>query len=148
MGATHYANQAEVDIPENNKFNRMLAASVLFVGTKGTIDVFPLLKANTNDKDDTGNDCPKGDTEYVENQEELLEAAEEAAGGDLDDFNNYKPDWWKSPDGNRKIEWNPDGHANTNEGPHVTVRDFNGRRHSVTKKIFIKGRRTYRRTYK
>lgn len=79
----------------------------------------------------------------VQSQDELLQAAENAAGGSLDNFNNYKPNWWESPDGNRRIEWNPDGHANTNEGPHVTVRDFNGQRHVVTDKYFIEGWETY-----
>ena len=79
----------------------------------------------------------------VQSQDELLQAAENAAGGSLDNFNNYKPNWWESPDGNRRIEWNPDGHANTNEGPHVTVRDFNGQRHVVTDKYFIDGWETY-----
>lgn len=80
---------------------------------------------------------------YVNNQDELLGAAESAAGGSLDNYTNYKPDWWESPDGQRRIEWNPVGHANTNEGPHVTVRDFNGTRHAVTDKVFITGRDTY-----
>ncbi|MFG6102821.1 RHS repeat-associated core domain-containing protein [Leptothoe sp. EHU-05/26/07-4] len=80
---------------------------------------------------------------FVPDQDKLLEAAENAAGGSLDNYINYKPNWWESPDGKRRIEWNPDGHANTNEGPHVTVRDFNGRRHSVTEKIFIEGQETF-----
>lgn len=45
----------------------------------------------------------------------------------------------RSPDGARRIEWNPTGHANVNEGPHVTIRDFNGQRHVVTDKFFIEG---------
>jgi hypothetical protein len=48
-----------------------------------------------------------------------------------------KLNWWRSPDGSRRIGWNPLGHFNTNEGSHVTVKDFNGRRHTVTDKIFI-----------
>lgn len=81
----------------------------------------------------------------VKNQDELLKAAEEAAGGSLDNFKNIKEYWWESPDGLRRIEWNPDGHANTNEGPHVTVRDFNGIRHAVTEKVFIEGWEKYLR---
>ena len=80
----------------------------------------------------------------VKNQDELLEEAERAAGGSLDDYENYKPDWYESPDGNRRIEWNTEGHSTTNEGPHVTVRDFNGKRHSVTEKIFIEGQEKYK----
>jgi len=80
----------------------------------------------------------------VKDQDELLGEAERAAGGSLDNFENYKPDWWKSPDGKRKVEWNPDGHANVNEGPHVTVRDFDGKRHGVTEKIFIEGQEKFK----
>lgn len=79
----------------------------------------------------------------VKDQDELLEEANKAAGGSLDDYVEYKPGWWVSPDGKRRIEWNPDGHANTDEGPHVTVRDFNGKRHAVTDKIFIDGQEKY-----
>lgn len=89
-----------------------------------------------------------GDTvqrRYVNNQDELLEAAERAAGGSLDNFENYKPNWWRDKKDKRRIEWNPDGHRNTDEGPHVTVRDFNGKRYSVTEKIFIKGWDKFRR---
>lgn len=57
----------------------------------------------------------------------------------LDNFINYKEHWY----GKRRIEWNPVGHSNTNEGPHVTVRDYNGERHGVTDKIFIKERGEY-----
>jgi hypothetical protein len=42
------------------------------------------------------------------------------------------------------LEWNTSGHANVNEDPHVTVRDFDGKRHSVTEKIFIEGQETYK----
>ncbi|WP_052959284.1 RHS repeat-associated core domain-containing protein [Hafnia alvei] len=80
---------------------------------------------------------------YVNNQDNLLAEAEKAAGGNLDSFTNYKENWYSSADGNRRIEWNPYGHANTNEGPHVTIRDFDGKRHSVTDKIFIEGRDKY-----
>ena len=34
-------------------------------------------------------------------------------------MDNYKPDWYQSEDKNTQIEWNPDGHANMNEGPHI-----------------------------
>jgi len=80
---------------------------------------------------------------YTTSQDGLLAEAERAAGGNLDNFTNYKENWYSSPDGNRRIEWNPTGHANTNEGPHVTVRDFDGKRHSVKDKVFIEGRDKY-----
>jgi RHS repeat-associated protein len=104
-----------------------------------------ILQAATGEQCDGDCENDKGkDTEHVDNQDELLKAAEDAAGGSLDDYNNYKPDWWESPDGERRIEWNPDGHSNTNEGPHTTVRDFNGKRHGVTKKVFIKGLKKFK----
>lgn len=73
--------------------------------------------------------------------------AEKAAGGSLDNFvPEAKPHWWKSPDGRRRIEWNPDGHANTNEGPHVTVRDLDARgKWPVTDKFFIEGHEKFRK---
>ncbi|HCR1865098.1 TPA: RHS domain-containing protein [Enterobacter hormaechei subsp. steigerwaltii] len=80
---------------------------------------------------------------FVNDQDELLAEAEKAAGGSLDKFINYKEHWYESIDGKRRIEWNPVGHSNTNEGPHVTVRDYNGERHGVTDKIFIEGREKY-----
>ena len=75
----------------------------------------------------------------VKDQDELLAEAHRAAGGSLGNFTNYKPDWWKSPDGQRRIEWNPNGHENVNEGPHVTVRDFNGKDTALQKKSLLKG---------
>jgi len=65
--------------------------------------------------------------DYVNSQDELLEEAEKAAGGNLDDFIEIKPGWYQDREGTIKIEWNPEGHANTNEGPHVTVRERNER---------------------
>ena len=104
-----------------------------------SIDILGLSK----DCDVTNSAGDKVTRRYVKDQEELLAEAEKAAGGNLDDYINYKPDWYKSPDGKRRIEWNTSGHFNTNEGPHVTVRDFDGKRHSVTDKIFIEGRDLY-----
>ena len=81
---------------------------------------------------------------YVKNQDELLKKAEEAAGGNLDDFEEIKPGWYKNQEGTIKIEWNPEGHANTNEGPHVTVRHKNNKGGwSVVEKYFIEGRDSY-----
>ncbi|MCP9267439.1 S-type pyocin domain-containing protein [Xenorhabdus sp. XENO-1] len=91
-------------------------------------------------KNSAGNNVER---KYVNSQDELLEAAENAAGGSLGGYTEEKEFWYMSPDRQRKIEWNPVGHKNTNEGPHVTVRDFDGVRYSVTDKIFIKGRDKY-----
>jgi hypothetical protein len=79
----------------------------------------------------------------VSSEDALLAEAERWAGGSLDNFSEYKPNWWQSPDGRVRIEFNLEGHANVNEGPHVTVRVFNGQRHAVVEKIFIEGRETY-----
>ncbi|XYI02098.1 RHS repeat-associated core domain-containing protein [Sorangium sp. So ce1128] len=57
----------------------------------------------------------------VSNEDELLAIAEKAAGGRLDTWTEFKPNWWISPDGKTKIEFNLEGHKNTNEGPHVKV---------------------------
>jgi RHS repeat-associated protein len=81
---------------------------------------------------------------YVGSQDELLAEANKWAGGDLANWKNTKPDWWESPDGRMRIEWNPAGHWNTNEGPHVTVRELNSEgRHGVVAKIFITGGDTF-----
>jgi RHS repeat-associated protein len=80
----------------------------------------------------------------VRNEDELLAAAEKRAGGSLGTWREYKPGWWESPDGRTRIEFSLDGHANVNEGPHVTVRQFDGQRHTVVEKIFIEGRETFR----
>jgi hypothetical protein len=82
----------------------------------------------------------------VNNQDELLEEAEKAAGGSLDNFDNYKPGWWLSKDGKTKIELEPGGHSNTKEGPHVTVRQQTpDNKWKVVDKIFIKGQETYKK---
>ena len=73
-------------------------------------------------KNSQGNEVER---RFVSNQDELLAEAEKVAGGNLDNYINYKEHWYKSQGGKRRIEWNPEGHANTNEGPHVTVRDYN-----------------------
>ena len=64
---------------------------------------------------------------FVSNQDELLQVAMDAAGGNLDDLTEIKPGWWQgtTPSGTVvKIEWEPTGHATTDEGPHVTVREL------------------------
>ncbi|MCG8420818.1 MAG: hypothetical protein MJE77_23095 [Proteobacteria bacterium] len=80
----------------------------------------------------------------VRSEDELLAAAERHAGGSLDNFTEYKPNWWKSPDDQKRIEFNLEGHPHMNEGPHVTVRVFDGKRHRVVEKIFIEGKETFR----
>ena len=80
----------------------------------------------------------------VKDQNELLGEAEKAAGGSLDSYENYKPSWWKSKNGDMKIEWEPAGHSNTNEGPHVTIRQKTPEgKWRVIEKIFIEGQETY-----
>jgi len=87
------------------------------------------------------------DQTVVSDQDELLRQAEEAAGGSLDNFTERKPGRWISPDGLKQIEWSPEGHSNTNEGPHVTVQERSDpkERWRVTKKVFIEGQREYER---
>jgi len=101
------------------------------------VDPLGLTRKTTTRKNSAGEEVTR---RYVANQDELLAEAEKSAGGNLDSYNNYKPNWYESPDGNRRIEWNPLGHENTNEGPHVTVREHNGKRHGVIDEIFIWGR--------
>jgi hypothetical protein len=92
---------------------------------------------------------PRSDRTFVKDQDELLQTAMRAAGGNLDDLTPIKPGWWQGqlPDGTTvKIEWEPTGHATTNEGPHVTVRvprdpaigPKSGWK--VIQKVFIRGR--------
>lgn len=75
----------------------------------------------------TGSEATNGEQErsLVADHDELFGKANEAAGGDLDSLTEFKPGWWQGqrPDGSLvKIEWETEGHATTNEGPHVTVR--------------------------
>lgn len=106
-------------------------------------------KGDTNSertiKNSAGQDVTR---KYVKNQDELLQKAEDAAGGILDDWTFDGENQWVSPDKSMKIEWNPDGHANTNEGPHVTIRTKNSKGgNSVTDKYFIEGWDNYKQTY-
>ncbi len=81
----------------------------------------------------------------VSNEDALLQFAERFAGGSLDSFKNYKDNWWQSPDGMTRIEFNLEGHPKPmNEGPHVSVRVFDGQRHSVVEKAFIVGQETFK----
>lgn len=85
--------------------------------------------------------------DYVKDQDELLEEAEKAAGGSLDDFIELKKNWYQNEEGTIKIEWNPESHVYPSEGPHVTVRVRNERgAWSVIKKIFIEGWDHYKKT--
>jgi len=62
---------------------------------------------------------------FVDEVDDLLGVAEEAAGGDLDALDEFKPGWYQGtrPDGTTvKIELELEGHLNPPEGPHVTVR--------------------------
>ncbi len=88
------------------------------------------------------------DRHYVNGQDDLLAIADGIAGGSLDNFNEKKSFWYHSPDGQVRIEWNPEGHMNTNEGPHVTHREWDGRRHSVKQKYFINGYDNYKPDWK
>ncbi len=106
-------------------------------------DVKPVYVSLNESKNVTNSVGETVERKFVEDQDGLLEEAEKAAGGSLDNFKPIKEHWYESPDGTRRIEWNPDGHKNTNEGPHVTIRDYNGKRYGVTDKIFIKGREKY-----
>lgn len=82
---------------------------------------------------------------YVKGEDDLLKVAERAAGGDLDKFKELKDGWYINEEKTIKIELNLVGHANTNEGPHVTVREINDRGGwTVKEKYFIDGRDTYK----
>ena len=81
---------------------------------------------------------------YVNDEDELLKMAEEAAGGNLDDFKEFKPGRYLNEEETIKIEWNMEGHDTTNEGPHVTVRHKNKKgAWNVKAKYFIKGQDYY-----
>ncbi|WP_207934355.1 hypothetical protein, partial [Actinomadura sp. KC06] len=88
------------------------------------------------------------DRKFVKNDDELLQYAMDAAGGDLDSLEQRKPTFWRGrhPDGEMiDIEWEPKGHSNTNEGPHVTVRRLKDPEDprmgwKVVDKVFIEGR--------
>ena len=83
---------------------------------------------------------------YVNDEDELLKMAEEAAGGNLDDFKEFKPGWYLNEEETIKIEWNMEGHDTTNEGPHVTVRHKNKKgAWNVKAKYFIKGQDYYKK---
>jgi RHS repeat-associated protein len=86
---------------------------------------------------------------YVANQDELLASAEASAGGSMKGWEEYKPNWYRNEDDSRRIEWNPDGHENTDEGPHAKVMDYNPERdkHEVTSKTFIDGWDNYKRDW-
>ena len=85
---------------------------------------------------------------YVKDQDELLKVAEEAAGGSLDDFVLRKKDTYVNKEGTLEIEWSPDGHADTNEGPHVKISniDDKGKKH-MKDKYFIEFWDKYRFNY-
>jgi hypothetical protein len=83
----------------------------------------------------------------VNDEDELLAFAEEAAGGSLDGWSEYKDNWYTNEDNSRHIEINFEGHKSTDEGPHVTVRDHNGERYACTDKAFIKGNEKYKKDY-
>lgn len=59
----------------------------------------------------------------VKNEDDLLKVAEDAAGGSLDNFEQIKSNRWMGEVNGEsfKIEWEPFGHASTNEGPHVRI---------------------------
>lgn len=84
----------------------------------------------------------------VRNEDELLKVAENAAGGSLDNFVERKPNRWVGEfNGERlQIEWEPYGHTNTNEGPHVRIQKEvlkNGRpKWDNGEKYFIHGQET------
>jgi len=121
-------------------------ASTVLVSSQANRLKDQIMFANSQERSKTVKNSAGQEVErkLVNNQDELLEEAEKAAGGSLDNFDNYKPSWWKK--GNKKIEWEPGGHSNTNEGPHVTVRELTpDGRWKVIEKIFIKGQETYKK---
>ena len=60
---------------------------------------------------------------FVKNQDDLLQVAENFAGGLLDNFTEIKPGWFEGTvDGKKlKIEWQPGGEPVMGEGPHVKI---------------------------
>jgi len=109
----------------------------------------------TIDKD--GNEVMR---RFVTNGDGLRNAADAAAGGNIGDFDELKDYFYegKLGDGTRlKIELNPDGHANTNEGPHVKIQIWDpektGKSKSklggwrTTEKHFIEGREHFKEEY-
>ena len=64
---------------------------------------------------------------FVRNEDDLLKIAENAAGGSLDNFvqKEGKNWWYGEVDGEQfRIEWEPEGHNSTNEGPHVRIQKW------------------------
>ena len=98
----------------------------------------------------------------VENYQDLKEWANIFVGRSIDDMEEDKPNHWivTLPNGTlRKVEYQPGGESNTNEGPHVKVQEWNrfkGKLRNGTPvgkwdtvyKIFVIDHERYRREYK
>lgn len=63
---------------------------------------------------------------YVNSEDDLLKIAEDAAGGSLDNFTEFKPNWWEGELNGKKIqiEWQPGGEPHMGEGPHVKIMEW------------------------
>ena len=85
----------------------------------------------------------------VSDEDAFLNHALAAAGGSMEGWTEYKPNWWTSPDGRTHIEINMHGHENTNEGPHITVRrlDDTSGRYTAESKTFIQGWEQFKRDW-
>ncbi len=85
----------------------------------------------------------------VQNEDDLLHVADNAAGGSLSNFKEIKPNWYEGEIGGQriKIEWQPGGERVMNEGPHVKVQRWDSKKGKGGKwlapeKIFIEGKET------
>lgn len=77
---------------------------------------------------------------FVSSQDDLLNEGMERMG-DLNDWTERKPDFWRKKDGSMEIEISP-GHQSTGEPPHIKVLKFDPNKGKkggmrVIEKIFV-----------
>ena len=131
-------NSSESLSKNQQKIQSQTVGSTLLENTKGKKKSYSSEKTIVNS---AGQEVTR---KYVKNQDDLLKVAEEAAGGDLDKFKETKPFYYINEDKTIKIEWNPEGHPNTDEGPHVKVEYPNEKGGwTVVDKYYIEGRDHY-----
>ncbi|HWN71613.1 MAG TPA: hypothetical protein VNM90_28445 [Haliangium sp.] len=90
----------------------------------------------------------------VKNEDELLQVAENAAGGSLSNLKEIKPNWYEGEIGGQriKIEWQPGGERVMNEGPHVKIQRWDsskgkGGKWLAPEKFYIEGKETFHGSY-
>jgi RHS repeat-associated protein len=105
-------------MPGGDEIEGLKAETKMLASTNESIKVYSTIVKNSADELVV--------RKFVTNETDLLKVAEDAAGGSLDNFKEFKPNWYEGEINGKKyrIEWQPGGEPHMGEGPHVKILEW------------------------